>query len=104
MWRRIQPRALGWPAVRRLLLLSVIVPAAFAAGCGSSSSDKTTSAPPTARPADFPSAAGKTLDSLRAGLPGGVVLAPSTPTSLEARQDNRLGFALFTEDQRQIQN
>jgi hypothetical protein len=88
--------------VRRLLPLFALLAVGVATGCGSSDSGGS-KAPPAPRPADFPSASGKTLASLRKGLPDGVVLAPSTPTSLEVGR-NRLGFALFTVDQKQIQN
>src|SRR4051794_32010738 len=89
--------------VRRPLSLLAPVLALVAAGCGSSGSDGSAAAPPPARQQDFPAAAGKTLQTLRAGLPDGVVLTPSTPTSLEVGT-NRLGFGLFTADQKQIPN
>src|SRR4051794_2518854 len=89
--------------VRRLLLLSAPLLAVLATGCGSSGSGDSTPAPPPAQQRDFPAAAGKTLTTLRAGLPEGAVLAPSTPTSLETGT-NRLGFALFTPDRKQIEN
>src|SRR3954465_6221377 len=92
--------------VRRLLPLSApLLLAVVVAGCGSSDSGSSTKdAPPPASPAQFPKAAGKTLTSLRGHLPDGVVLSPSTPTSLEVGDHNRLGFALFTPDRKQIQN
>src|SRR3954452_21073572 len=92
--------------VRRLLPLSApLLLAVVAAGCGSSDSGSSTKhAPPPASPAQFPKAAGKTLTTLRGNLPDGVVLSPSTPTSLEVGDHNRLGFALFTVDRKQIQN
>src|SRR3954454_3567602 len=92
--------------VRRLLPLSApLLLAVVAAGCGSSDSGSSTKdAPPPASPAQFPKAAGKTLTTLRGNLPDGVVLSPSTPTSLEVGDHNRLGFALFTPDRKQIQN
>src|SRR3954468_1305186 len=90
--------------VRRLLPLSApLLLALVAGGCGGSSSDAKKAAPPPARATEFPTAAGKTLTTLRGNLPDGVVLAPSTPTSLEVGR-NRLGFALFTPDRKQIQN
>src|SRR4051794_125026 len=92
--------------VRRLLPLSApLLLAVVAAGCGSSDSGSATkNAPPPASPAQFPQAAGKTPTTLRGHLPDGVVLSPSTPTSLEVGDHNRLGFALFTPDRKQIQN
>src|SRR4051794_21818388 len=92
--------------VRRLLPLSApLLLAVVAAGCGSSDSGSATkNAPPPASPAQFPQAAGKTPTTLRGSLPDGVVLAPSTPTSLQVGDHNRLGFALFTADRKQIPN
>jgi hypothetical protein len=89
--------------VRRMLMPAGLLLAALAVGCGSSDSGGSKSAPAAARPADFPTAAGKTLKTLRGNLPDDVVLAPSTPTSLEVGR-NRLGFGLFTADHKQIQN
>jgi hypothetical protein len=95
--------------VRRSLMLLPLGLAAAALGCGSSSnSSSDTSAdtapaqpPPTASATSFPKAKGKTLDSLRAGLPEGPILAPSTTSSIEVGH-NRIGFALFTADRKQI--
>src|SRR3954453_1428965 len=70
------------------------------AGCGGSGSDSPPAQPrPTASISSFPAAKGKTLDSLRAGLPEGPILAPSTTTSLGVGA-NRVGFALFTSDRK----
>src|SRR3954452_507233 len=96
-------------SVRRPLMLIPLGLAAVAVGCGSSSkSSNDTSAdtapaqpPPTASAKTFPNAKGKTLDTLRAGLPEGPILAPSTTSSIEVG-DNRIGFALFTADRKQI--
>src|SRR3954453_9345787 len=72
------------------------------AGCGGSGSDSPPAQPrPTASISSFPAAKGKTLDSLRAGLPEGPILAPSTTTSLGVGS-NRVGFALFTPDRKFI--
>jgi hypothetical protein len=94
------------PRVRRLLPLSApLLLALLASGCGSSDSGSSTkAAPPPASPKQFPTAQGKTLSTLRGNLPDGVVLAPSTPTSIEVGDHNRLGFALFTTDRKQIQD
>lgn len=75
-------------------LLALVV-ALTAAGCGGGG---TASAPPpapepTARVQDFPAAEGKTLMTLREGLPAGPILAPTTAASLQAGT-NRVGFAL----------
>ena len=89
--------------MRRSLLPLAPLVAVLAVGCGSSSSGSShsSSTPAPATAAEFPSAAGKTLTSLRGNLPDGIVLSPSTPTSIEVGR-NRLGFALFTVDRRQI--
>src|SRR3954451_4009758 len=90
------------PVPRRLYLAPVAVIALAVAGCGSGGggSDKAPTQPkPTASTTSFPSAAGKTLDTLRAGLPEGPILAPSTTSSLE-KGSNRVGFALFTPDRK----
>jgi hypothetical protein len=74
----------------------------IAAGCGGDDGDSGSgSAPPTARPDQFPSAKGKTLAELRRDLPqGGPVLAPSVSDFTVG--DNRLGFGLFTTKRAQI--
>jgi hypothetical protein len=70
-------------------------------GCGgSSSSNKTSASAQVAAPASFPSAAGKTLTQLRAGLPRAGVLAPSV--SLLTTGINRIGFALFDPSMKMI--
>src|SRR5881296_1470301 len=92
------------PSVRRLLAftpLAMLAAASSVAGCGGSGgSDKAPPQPkPTASASTFPAAKGKTLDALRAGLPEGPILAPSTTSSLEVGR-NRVGFALFTPDKK----
>jgi hypothetical protein len=90
--------------VSRPLLLCAAGLTVVAAGCGSSGDSSSTpppQPPPTAKVSSFPSAKGKTLDSLRAGLPEGPILAPSTTSSIEVGK-NRMGFALFTADRKQI--
>lgn len=106
-------------AMPRLTSVVLALALLVAAGCGSSSSGgparttgsstgsaakpvkKNAAAAPEGKPIAFPSARGKTLTSLRKGLPKGPVLAPSTTSSLEAGT-NRFGFALFTPGQEQI--
>jgi hypothetical protein len=79
----------------------------LAAGCGGSSnkgSDAPAAEPaPTGKASSFPSAKGKTLDTLRANLAEGPILAPSTTSSIGVGT-NRIGFALFTADRKQILN
>ena len=91
--------------MRRSLSLLALGLAALATGCGGSSSDSSENPPPqpapTGKASSFPAAQGKTLDTLRAGLPEGPILAPSTTSSIEVG-DNRIGFALFTPDRKQI--
>ena len=85
------------PAPFRLLLPVALTAGVLAvAGCGSSDSSGSTPPPvpkPSAKPQDFPTAKGKTLTSLRAGLPAGPILAPTTTSALEVGT-NRVGFAL----------
>src|SRR3954468_8658004 len=92
------------PTVRRVSRPLTVAPVALialaVAGCGSSGSDTPPAQPrPTASISSFPDAKGKTLDSLRAGLPEGPIMAPSTTTSLGVGR-NRVGFALFTPDRK----
>src|SRR3954471_2113435 len=93
--------------VRRSLMPLALGLVAFAAGCGGSSKDRSENPPPqpepTGKASSFPTASGKTLDTLRAGLPEGPILAPSTTSSIE-KGNNRIGFALFTTDRKQILN
>jgi hypothetical protein len=92
--------------VRRSLALAPAALAVVAAGCGGGSSKKDAPPPqpkPTAAVTSFPAAAGKTLDTLRQGLPEGPILAPSTTSSLE-KGNNRVGFALFTSDRKFVTN
>jgi hypothetical protein len=84
--------------VRRPLstgLVALLV-AAFAAACGGADDG---SAPPpqpepTARPADFPRARGKTLDDLKAESGRSLVFTPTTVVALRKGM-NRYGFALY---------
>jgi len=84
--------------VRRPLSMGLValLVAAFAAACGGAND---ASAPPpqpepSARPADFPTAAGKTLGDLKAESGRSLVFAPTTVTALH-RGMNRYGFALY---------
>jgi hypothetical protein len=91
--------------VRRPLLwiLAPLVAAALVAGCGGSSKDDSPppQPEPTAQPADFPSASGKSLNDLASMVDGqGPVLAPSV--SLLRKGQNRFGFALFDAAKKQI--
>lgn len=87
----------------RLLPALVLAVALVAAGCGSSD-ESPPPAPqpePTARPADFPSARGKSIADLQAEAgQKGPILAPSV--SLLAKGPNRFGFALFDTARKQI--
>jgi hypothetical protein len=73
------------------------------AGCGDDDGDNGGStAPPEARPDQFPRAAGRTLAELRKDMPkGGPVLAP-TGSRFVAGEKNRFGFGLFTAARGQI--
>jgi hypothetical protein len=92
--------------VRRpsLWILAPFVAAAVAVGCGGSSGNDDRPPPqpePTAQPADFPSASGKSIDDLASMADGkGPVLAPSV--SLLHKGRNRFGFALFDTAGKQI--
>jgi len=59
--------------------------------------------PPAAPAADFPSAQGKTLAQLTAGLKQEAILAPSSATSQRPGRDNRLGFAVVDNANKQIE-
>ncbi len=89
------PRALSTLAAATALAL-------LSAACGS---DEDGGAPPakprpTAAPADFPDAAGKTIQSLRAETGQSLVFAPSVQ---ELRKGtNRYGFALFDTARKQV--
>jgi hypothetical protein len=81
---------------RALAILLAAIAVALSA-CGSGDGDG--SAPPAiepaaASPAAFPSAKGKTLEQLTAGLKQGANLAPSSATSLHPGAGNRFGFAI----------
>jgi hypothetical protein len=92
--------------VRRPLLwtLAPFVAAVAALGCGGSGGDDDRPPPqpePTAQPADFPSASGKSLNDLASMADGqGPVLAPSVSVLRKGR--NRFGFALFDTAKKQI--
>jgi hypothetical protein len=81
--------------MRRALIAPALIVVLAVAGCGSSASEsRPEPAPePAARVQDFPSAKGKTLESLRDGLAQGPILAPTTAASLTVG-DNRVAFAL----------
>jgi hypothetical protein len=90
----------------RLLAILLAATGVALGACGGGGGDDGTAAPapePTAaRPADFPSAHGKTLDQLTAGLKEGAILAPSSATSQRPGSDNRLGFAIVDRANKQI--
>jgi hypothetical protein len=88
-------------SIRRATAAVVLACALVAGGCGGDDGDEQSTAPPDARPDQFPSAAGKTLTQLRRELPeGGPILAPSV--SQFTVGENRLGFGLFTTSRAQI--
>ncbi len=96
---------LEWaPGVRFPLCILLAAIALMAAGCGSSGGgDQAPPAQPqpTAAPADFPSADGKSMNDLAATAESrGPVLAPSV--SVLTRGTNRFGFALFDTARKQI--
>jgi hypothetical protein len=86
------------------LLLSLVAAAAVLSACGSDEGG-TAPAPPqplAARPADFPSASGKTLPDLERGLPKGAILTVSSFSSQKRGHGNRLGFAIVDRANKQI--
>jgi hypothetical protein len=86
---------------RHLLTLLVVASALLLVACGDEEKPTAPSPEPVAaRPADFPSAKGKTLPELVHGLPEGPVFAPST--SVLNVGDNRFGFALFDTAKKQV--
>jgi hypothetical protein len=89
-------------SARHLLALVVATSAVAFVACGE---DEEPAAPPpepaAARPADFPTADGRTRQQLVQGLPEGPVFAPST--SVLTTGDNRFGFALFDTAQKQVE-
>jgi hypothetical protein len=85
-------------------LLAILLAAVALSACGSSDggSAQAPPEPPAARPADFPSAKGKSLAQLTAGLKEGAILAPSSASSQKPGYDNRLGFAIVDRANKQI--
>jgi hypothetical protein len=90
--------------VRLTLCISLLALALVATACGSSDSGDSmppAQPQPTAQPADFPSATGKSLNDLAAmAETKGPVLAPSV--SVLTKGQNRFGFALFDTARKQI--
>jgi hypothetical protein len=86
------------------LLLSLLVAAVALSACGGSDDGGTAPAPPqpsAAAPADFPSAAGKTLSDLITPLPKGAILNVSSFSGQQVGR-NRLGFAIVDRANKQI--
>jgi hypothetical protein len=84
--------------------LAILVAAVALSSCGSDDGGSA-AAPPepaAAQPADFPSAQGKTLSQLEAGLKEGAILTPSSASSQKVGTDNRLGFAIVDRANKQI--
>ena len=85
-------------------LLAILLAAVALASCGSEEGGSAPAPPEpaAARPADFPSGAGKTLTELTAGLKEGAILTPSSFSSQKVGSDNRLGFAIVDRANKQI--
>ena len=86
------------------LLLSLLAAAVALSACGGSDDGGTAPAPPqpsAATPADFPSAKGKTLKQLIAGLPMGAILNVSSFSGQRVGR-NRLGFVIVDRANKQI--
>jgi hypothetical protein len=87
---------------RALAILLAAIAVALSACGGDDGSAPPAREPAAASPADFPSAQGKTLEQLTAGLKRGANLAPSSATSLKPGADNRFGFAIVDVAHKQI--
>jgi hypothetical protein len=76
--------------------LVALLVAALVSACGGGNDGQAPPAQPepSARPADFPRAGGKTLDDLKAESGRSLVFSPTTVTGLR-RGMNRYGFALY---------
>jgi hypothetical protein len=88
-----------------LRLLAILLAAVALASCGSGDDSGSAPAPPepaAPRPADFPSAKGKTLAQLQTGLKAGAILTPSSASSQQVGANNRLGFAIVDRANKQI--
>ena len=79
-----------------LLALVALLVAAITVGCGGANQGSTPPPEPelSARPADFPSAKGRTLDDLKAESGRSLVFRPTTVMALRKGR-NRYGFALY---------
>jgi hypothetical protein len=86
------------------LLLSALMATVVLTSCGSDGGG-TAPAPPqpvAARPADFPTAQGKTLAALTKGMPKAAILTVSSFDSQKRGHGNRLGFAIVDRANKQI--
>jgi hypothetical protein len=85
-------------------VIAILLAAVALSSCGTDDggSEPAPPEPPAASPADFPSADGKTLDRLTAGLKEGAILTPSSASSQKVGADNRLGFAIVDRANKQI--
>ena len=89
-------------SVRHVLALLLAASALTLAACGGNEEPAAPAPEPVAaKPADFPSAKGKTRQELVGGLTEGPVFAPST--SVLNVGDNRFGFALFDAAQKMVE-
>ncbi len=84
--------------------VAILLAAVALSSCGSDDggSSPAPPEPAAAQPADFPSADGKTLQKLTAGLKEGAILTPSSASSQKVGDDNRLGFAIVDRANKQI--
>jgi hypothetical protein len=86
-------------------LLVILVAAVALSSCGSGDDGGSAPAPAepaAAKPADFPSSKGKTLEQLTAGLKEGAILNPSSFNSQKVGAGNRLGFAIVDRANKQL--
>ena len=84
----------------RLLTAGLLAAALVVAGCGSSDNQKPPPQPPSAPATAFPASAKRSLDQIAKGQPENAALIPSVSSAFKG--NNRLSFALFTKDMKQI--
>src|SRR6476661_896104 len=98
----LESRRMLLPRVLAILLVAIAVALSACGGGDDDGSAPPAREPASASPADFPSAKGKSLAQLTAGLKQGANLAPSSATSLKPGADNRFGFAIVDRANKQL--
>lgn len=93
------------PTHRLLAIVIALATCTALSACGDDGADGAATPaaePAAARPANFPSARGKTLEQLTKGLKEGAILSPSSATSQKPGAGNRFGFAIVDRANKQI--